>query len=331
MPTIFSNHLEQFNAYAVENNLPTVKPLDEVEDSVFSDFILSMVDLSTPEGRELVVNPTHEQLMKIGVGADVVVFVDRTDRTPRRIKVENISRSPYCFHTETGAGKEGEKMFACEPLLHYRSDGEATFVDVITGLASINAGWVIAILDFGVIPQAPRNYMFDYAEKNFIRDRAIDSIRRREGNRDIWGNRRRTTFGKFMWNEEGKLSLTKGTYLGSLFNLAWAIIERSPTLDVHYNICPELFKSAYLQAGKPGWIGKYVRPYWIDQEGAIKDLPMGRVNVKAFRKWVLRNYKRFVPGAKQCRREGMEFSRQAEKSEWESYESDMRFDEKPSQ
>lgn len=328
--TIFTKQLDMFNEYAAFVGIPPIKLYDKVEDTDFDKAIAHYLtkDLSEDEKRTAVIHPSREQIQKIGIGAIVAVFVERVDDLPRTIRIEKVNESRYAYYTEGGMGKEDSPVHPEYPHIYYKdSDGAELSADPITGLHSMNASHIVAIYEFGVKVPEPRNYMFDAAEKQFVRSlwryrNDMESVLSKH-------SRRFPKWGRYLWNDNGKfLSLRRGTFLGNLFDLAFSIIERSPTLDVHYYIDVDSFIQEYTKAGKPGWVGEYCLTY--DRLWSIPDrkrpLPHGRVNVKAFRNWVLRNYKRFVPGHKQCRKEGIARSLSSEKFDYESYQRDFEYE-----
>lgn len=274
------------------------------------DFNLFLVWKAHLPEKPLVVTPTYEDLIKLGRGAKVIAFVEQVDDEPRIIDVVDVYIPKYCYSSISGMGKEGEEMFPDDPMLYYKtSEDDITAVD---GINSINSSHVVAIFDFGEPIGDYTNHLFGKVDKNISGDK-----RRNKRQKKIFG-----FFGA--WNEGTKSnSTTRGVYNGNLLKLVREILSRRPTFRISFDIDDDRFINTYVAAGKPGYIGKYLRPYWQDEEGAIKDLPMAKVNLKAFTKWVLRNYQRFLPSEKELVKQRMEECRQSDRLDYEMYCRDM--------
>jgi len=326
--TIFEKTtLDKFNVFMLGRGQPESKLFDVVEDDLFDEFITSLVlEMGTP----LVTKPSVDDLYKLGYGALVAVRVESAEELPRLIVVTDVDIKRYDYNTEQGIGLEDDKIILSAPMLSYIPifNGLQTFVDPITNICSINAGHVIAIFDYGVPSPRIRNYMLYRAEKAFNRNVLIYRDRREDKSRFL---NFIPQYGRFVLNEltnrKRGVSLSKGQYLGNLFVLTKRICEGIPGLDIEYSIDCELFSEAYEKAGKPGWVKQYhCRRWWGGTEGEYKDLPMGHVNIKAFRKWVIRNYKRFTPGSKQLHREAVARCLKCEREQYEDYHRDMRIE-----
>ena len=173
------------------------------------------------------------------------------------------------------------------PEEDYREDGKD----------HCNAGHIVAIYDYGTPLYKYRNYYAKLADQGIV----FEKHKQR-----IYGKtyRYRPYLGHSAYNHPDvhwsvNRSTTKGVYNGHIFQLAKAIVSRRPMLNIPYEMDFDIFHRSFIESNRPGYVGRYSSPVPPHLGWSESDNFRCRVNIKAFTKWILRNYRSFLLSEKQ--------------------------------
>ena len=296
----------------------------------------------------LAVKPTSEDTRRLGPGAVVAVYFGRLDtKLPFIIRLSRVDVTDFCYHTTGNINTS--PMVLDHPMIYYdpkqtpgwEENNRSIFSLDLDGFGWCNAAHVIKIYDFGQPIPRHQNRLYEQNQKNIARQIKIsrrdkmmrESIRRRkiyEGH-SAWNESYRTSGTSRTYHVSD--STTRGVYNGNLFELVKATLIRNPSLQIRTDVNSDRFWDLYTSSGKFGWVGDYYnffQNYEYNDDGErVQKAPhplYGKVNIKAFRQWVLKNYKKMLYPLKEYEQFRMNECRQAEIGEMKTYLSDLDYD-----
>jgi hypothetical protein len=333
MTYIPQEHTDAFVAFMNNAGQALPENIMDVSDDDWVDYLVSTV---TEPGSPITINPTSRDLNRLGAGAVVMIRFSHMADDPRHIfsvKLAKVQRSGYTYRCSDGAGRgemveEAPMVFWDWTQLPESQHPHESVRDNLTTLDVCNGSHIVRIYDYGTPQVFHRNALYERAQE------LIQQYRDTNARYDIAGLQKPRSMGppheghaawNRSWNDHGNFRRTaKGQYNGNIFELAKAILSRRPMLNVPYEPDLGLFLEAFYDAGCPGRVGAMRHYRWSHILELIdKKTARHHINVKAFQKWVLRNYRRFFLSRKDYIAMQMEICRQADLDEYNDYVRDM--------
>jgi len=338
---IFSR-ADEYTAFALEHGLG---PIDENSRVLSEDYKKFIYAIPNEPCEPLVIDPTPNDTRKLGPGAVVAIHFDHGSRERAFIvRLATVRVGDFEYHT---AGEIHDSLMELDdPMISYdprqlanwvEDESEKLILD-LDGNKSCNASHIIKIYDFGQKITRHQNRLYEMNQKNMSRQLRLRKHDAEKGNR----KRRSSVYeGHQAWNESYRTSespriyrtstsTVRGIYNGNLYELTKAIVMRRPSLQIRTDIDPDRFWDLYEKSGKPGWTGDYYSyfcNYDYDEEGNRVQKPsrrlFGKVRIKSFTQWVLKNYRKMVHPVKEYENLMQKRCREIEIDEMKSYEKGM--------
>jgi hypothetical protein len=265
-----------------------ITDLDQQPQELIHEFYMEdVIEPHPPLAR----HPDREQLNRLGPGALVLIHcpAGTDDITfPLLVRLAKVKRHDFTYDIKLGTDDVMEQI---PPTVYWdytklpegRLPPESVRRSSHPGLSMCDGHWVLAIYDYGKYEPSPRNI---YAHE-----------------RTITGYNSRVRYRAFRRDPSvyGTGSISRGIYGGNLVVLAKEILSTHPSVVVPYEIWNDLFMEAYNKSGRPGYVGPIPKQPTCIDDYRVYRVTFGtgqysaRVNIKAFRKWVLKNAHRFCP------------------------------------